>query len=89
MACAGRGVNPYGMYTGPYQQANHSNPLHGEAMTARAMALKIYHPIVAHVITETLAFMAVHSWSGDQNKLRALIDGVRADAAKFSTDFAA
>lgn len=82
-------MNPYGMYTGPYQQVNHSNPLHGEAMTARAVALKIYHPIVAHVITETLTFMAVHSWSGDQNKLRALIDGVRADAAKFSTEKAA
>lgn len=77
------------MYTGPYQQVNHSNPLHGEAMTACAVARQIYSPSVAHIITEALSWMGVHNWSGEGPKLRALIDGVRADAAKFSTQEAA
>lgn len=76
------------IYTGPYQTPGPSNPLHGEAMTACALARKIYSAPVAYIITEALSWMGLHNWSGDGPKLRALIDGVRADAAKYLSEAA-
>ena len=69
-------------YSGPY---NPNNALSGEATRAGILARKIYDAAVAGVVAEALSFMGSHTWVGDTTKRVALINGVRADAAKWET----